>query len=167
MGTLSEHSILVHREFSPEVLSEIIESDIYKYISKYLSNKYESIVDFKISAQYRDRVWVSDKQFGKDKFMEIKKEISKSGLRDLRKLTDVNDIVSDDVNIVKGFKNMKFYDFNLPFNYWFEKELFYKNISSQMSQIDLGYGDIIDLYKKFLVTLKNTSEYVMVRKGGC
>jgi len=163
VGTLSEHSILVHREFSPEVLSDLIESDIYKYINKYLSNKYESIVDFKISAQYR--VWLTDKQFGKDKFMEIKKEICKSGLRDLRKLTDVNGIVSDDVNIVKGFKNMKFYDFNLPFNYWFEKELFFKNICSQMSQFDLGSGDIIDLYKKFLVSLKNNSEYIIDRKG--
>jgi len=97
--------------------------------------------------------------------MEIKKEISKSGLRNLRSLTDVNGIVTDDVNIVKGIKNMKFYDFNLPFNYWFEKELFFKNISSKMSNIDLGYEDILDLYKKFLVTLNNTSEYVIDRKG--
>ena len=36
--------------------------------------------------------------------MDIKQGINKSGLRLLRKLTDVNKIVSDDINIISRLK---------------------------------------------------------------
>jgi hypothetical protein len=55
---------------------------------------------------------------------------------------------------------MDFYNFNLPYNYWFEKELFFKYIVKD-TKIDLGVDEIIKLYKKFVYTLKDRSEYLI------
>lgn len=166
VATLSEHSILIHKDFDPKLLTEIIEIDINKFMSKYLNNKYENIVDFKISVQYRE--WLDEKQYGKDKFIKIKDFINKDCLNKLRKLTSLNKIVSEDVNIINGLKYMKFFDFNLPYNYWFEKELFFKNIIqnnlikfNKDNSFDLGAEDIIKLYNIFLDTLKDDSEYLI------
>jgi len=164
VATLSEHSILIHKDFDPKLLTEIIEIDINKFMSKYLNNKYDNIVDFKLSVQYRE--WLDEKQYGKDKFRKIKDFINKDCLNKLRKLTSLNKIVSEDVNIINGLKYMKFFDFNLPYNYWFEKELFFKNIIqnnlikfNKDNSFDLGAEDIINLYNIFLDTLKDESEY--------
>jgi len=162
VGTLSEHSILIHKDFSPKVLSEIIEVDINKFMSKYINNKYENIVDFKISVQYRE--WLDESKYGKDKFLKIKQLINKNGLQNLRKLSSINKVVSDDVNIINGLKNMNFYDFNLPYNYWFEKELFFNNIiGNKESSIKLERKDVIKLYSKFISTLNDRAEYLIDR----
>ena len=164
VGTLSEHSILIHKDLEAKVLAEIIEIDINKFMSKYLNNKYDNIVDFKISVQYRE--WLDENKYGKDKFLQIKELINKNSLKNLRKLTSLNKIISEDVNIINGLKYMNFFDFNLPYNYWFEIELFFKNIiknnlinfnkdKDKDNSIDLDGEDIIKLYKILLESLKD------------
>jgi hypothetical protein len=49
--------------------------------------------------------------------MEIKRVIIEDGLQKLKFLTNLNKINSNDEVIIKGLKNMKFYDFNLSYNH--------------------------------------------------
>lgn len=48
--------------------------------------------------------------------MEINRVIVEDGLQKLKLLTSVNTINSDDDVIIKGLKNMKYYDLNLSYN---------------------------------------------------
>ena len=68
-------------------------------------------MNFNIIAQFK--VWISEEEFGKDKFMKIKSLIVKDSLDKLKLLTSLNTSNSDDDVIIKGVKNMNFYDFNL------------------------------------------------------
>jgi hypothetical protein len=97
VGTLSDHSLLINLDFSLKVLSYIIEVDVNRFMSNYISNKYEKDVASKISVQYRE--WFDEVSYGKEKFLEIKKIINKNRLENLRKVTSLNSFVSDDVNI--------------------------------------------------------------------
>lgn len=60
--------------------------------------------------------------------MEINRVIVEDGLQKLKLLTSVNTINSDDDVIIKGLKNMKYYDLNLSYNQWFEKEFFFSSL---------------------------------------
>jgi hypothetical protein len=58
----------------------------------------------------------SEEEYSKEKFMEINRVIVEDGLQKLKLLTSVNTINSDDDVIIKGLKNMKYYDLNLSYN---------------------------------------------------
>lgn len=158
VGTLSEHSILIHKDFPVTALVNILDVDINRFMNKYMSNKYETIANFKILVQYRE--WVNEEDYSKEKFMAIKKIINKNSMNKLKKLTSLNKIVSDDVNIMRGLKNMNFYNFNLPYNYWFEKELFFNNIFKN-SNINISKGEVFNLYNKFFDSLNDKAEYII------
>ena len=49
---------------------------------------------------------------------------------------------------------MNFYDFELPFNRWFEKELYFK-------KININEKKILELYEDFLTSLSKDSEYII------
>ena len=98
-------------------------------------------MDFNIIAQFK--VWVSEEEYGKDKFMEIKRVIVEDGFKKLKLLRLVNRIESEDKVIRKGLKNMKFYDFNLAYNHWFEKELLFSSQDCLPYQVKSKVGDHI------------------------
>ena len=74
------------------------------------------------------KIWVSEAEYGKDKFMGIKRVIVEDGLKKLNLLISVNSINSDEAVIIKGLQILKFYDFKLSYNHWFEKELFFSSL---------------------------------------
>lgn len=124
--TISKSSIIIHKQFYESALTEILLNDINHYLNTYLSHISSSEVKFNLIAQFK--IWVSEEEYGKDKFMEIKRVIVEDGLQKLKLLTSLNKINSDDDVIIKGLKNLKFYDFNLSYNHWFEKELFFSSL---------------------------------------
>ena len=102
-------------------------------MNTYLSHICSSEMNFNLIAQFK--IWVSEDEYGKDKFMEIKRVIVEDGLQKLKLLTSLNTIKSDDDVIIKGLKNMKFYDFNLSYNHWFEKELFFSSLVGKKQRL--------------------------------
>jgi hypothetical protein len=162
--TISKSSILIHNEFSESALTEILLNDINRYLDTYASHNCESVVNFNLLAQFK--IWVSEEEYGKAKFMEIKRLIVDAGLKRLKLLTSLNTINSDDDVILKGLKNMKFYDFNLSYNHLFEKEIFFSSLGGQNKAINnnnnlhLNIQDIIKLYSEFLKLLTNNKEVV-------
>ena len=136
--TISKNSMIVHKDFSEICLTEILINDINRYLNTYLSHRCNSEVNFNLIGQFK--IWVSEKEYGKDKFMEIKRVIVEEGLKKLKFLTSVNRINSDDEVINKGLQNMKFYDFNLSYNHWFEKELFFSSLGGCIGGVG-GVGE--------------------------
>ena len=164
--TISKSSMLIYKHFSDSALTEILLNDINRYLNTYLSHRCSSEVNFNLIGQFK--IWVSEEEYGKDKFMEIKRVIVEDGLQKLKLLTSVNTISSEDDVISKGLKNMKFYDFNLSYNHFFEKELFFSSLGVQNkgikkinnNNLQLNIKDIIKLYNEFLILLKNNTEVV-------
>ena len=173
--TISKSSIIIHKEFYESGLTEIWLNDINRYFNTYLSHISSSEINFNLIAQFK--IWVSEEEYGKDKFMEIKRVIVEDGLQKLKLLTSLNKINSDDDVIIKGLKNLKFYDLNLSYNHWFEKELFFNSLggnykgikiynnnnnnnNNNIKNLQFNIKDIINLYNEFWILLKNNKDVV-------
>jgi hypothetical protein len=160
VNTLSEQSLLLHKDYPVNLLCDIIEMDIYKYYSQY-SHNFNNNVLFEIMVQYRE--WLNEEDYNKDKFLNIKNLIVKEGEKILNKITSVNSVRSEDEGIKNGLKMMNFYGFNLPFNHWFEKELFF-NLNNRDNKIN-SLENINNLYTILLSNMSKTVEYEVNREG--
>jgi hypothetical protein len=160
--TISKSSMILHKDYPESALTDLILNDINRYLNTYLSHRCDSTVSFNLIAQFK--IWVSEEEYGKEKFMSIKRYIVEDGKKRLKILTNLNSIKSEDDIILKGLQKMKFYDFNLSFNHWFEKELFFNSLDGSNkglnNNLDLNIKDIIKLYHDFLILLQNNKDVV-------
>ena len=136
-NVISDSSMLVTKDYPINTLVNVVYLFIDKYLSHYLpSNFNESGI---YSLIVKEKVWIDDNVYGKDKFFTIKNKIISSANKEFKKIEKT-------ISLTDKFKNLKICGIDLKYNVVIEKSL-YLNKNINMS------------FKEFIESLHNKQVY--------